>query len=193
MLTSIDLFSGPGGLCTGFKAAGIMPLIAVEWSYWTAQTYAATHNADILPLADYLDNPDEYKKYNAQSIESAIYHFFRPANSPGFNQHDDYLDGYYPYEQQKDALVIWNEFYDEAKKHILPSTLPYKEEEINRMNEIKASNCTNNFDAAINDIIMCKKSLNDYESCVKKAKKEGYDELTKIHQAAYDRYLSAIK
>lgn len=71
MLTSIDLFSGPGGLCTGFKAAGIMPLIAVEWSYWTAQTYAATHNADILPLADYLDNPNEFKKY-----------YFRPSKKP---------------------------------------------------------------------------------------------------------------
>ena len=71
MLTSIDLFSGPGGLCTGFKAAGITPLIAVEWSYWTAQTYAATHNADILPLADYLDNPTEFKKY-----------FFRPSKKP---------------------------------------------------------------------------------------------------------------
>lgn len=52
--TSIDLFSGPGGLCTGFKWAGIKPLIAVEWNYWTAQTYAASHKADIFPLDEYL-------------------------------------------------------------------------------------------------------------------------------------------
>lgn len=55
MYTSIDLFAGPGGLCTGFKWGGIKPLIAIEWSYWTVQTYASTHNADILNLSDYLD------------------------------------------------------------------------------------------------------------------------------------------
>jgi DNA (cytosine-5)-methyltransferase 1 len=54
MYTSIDLFAGPGGLCTGFKWGGIKPLIAVEWSYWTVQTYASTHNAEILNLSDYL-------------------------------------------------------------------------------------------------------------------------------------------
>ena len=58
--TSIDLFSGPGGLCTGFKAAGIKPLIAVEWSEWTAQTYAATHDAEIMVLSEYLENKKKY-------------------------------------------------------------------------------------------------------------------------------------
>lgn len=62
--TSIDLFAGPGGLCTGFRWAGIRALIAVEWSYWTAQTYAASHNAEIFNLSDYLNgemqNPDQY-------------------------------------------------------------------------------------------------------------------------------------
>ncbi len=62
--TSIDLFSGPGGLCTGFRWAGIKALIAVEWSYWTVQTYAASHNADIFELEKYLDgtmeNPEQF-------------------------------------------------------------------------------------------------------------------------------------
>lgn len=53
--TSIDLFSGPGGICTGFKWAGIKPLIAVELSDRTVETYASTHNADVLPLNDYLN------------------------------------------------------------------------------------------------------------------------------------------
>lgn len=52
-LTSIDLFSGPGGLATGFRWAGIKPLIAVEWSYWTVQTYSKSHNAEILDLQQY--------------------------------------------------------------------------------------------------------------------------------------------
>ena len=53
-LTSIDLFAGPGGLATGFKWAGILPLIAVEWTHTTAQTYSINHNADILELDKYI-------------------------------------------------------------------------------------------------------------------------------------------
>lgn len=63
-LTSIDLFSGPGGLCTGFRWAGIHALIAVEWSDNTVQTYAHSHDAEIFELEDYLNgtmsNPEHY-------------------------------------------------------------------------------------------------------------------------------------
>ena len=59
--TSIDLFAGPGGLCTGFHWAGIKALIAVEWSEWTVQTYAASHDADILELAEYEKAPEKFK------------------------------------------------------------------------------------------------------------------------------------
>ena len=52
-LTSIDLFAGPGGLATGFKWAGILPLIAVEWTDTTVKTYSQNHNADILELNRY--------------------------------------------------------------------------------------------------------------------------------------------
>ena len=52
-LTSIDLFSGPGGLATGFKWAGILPLIAVEWTDTTAKTYSCNHNADVFELSKY--------------------------------------------------------------------------------------------------------------------------------------------
>lgn len=57
LLTSIDLFAGPGGLATGFRWAGIKPLIAVEWSHWTVQTYAKSHNAEILELSQYENDP----------------------------------------------------------------------------------------------------------------------------------------
>ena len=49
-LVSIDLFSGPGGLCTGFKWAGILPLIAVEWTDTTVETYSVSHNAEVLSI-----------------------------------------------------------------------------------------------------------------------------------------------
>ena len=74
-LVSIDLFSGPGGLCTGFKWAGILPLIAVEWTDTTVETYSISHNAEVFELSKYLcdGNTDEtylnlYKKESTRSI-----------------------------------------------------------------------------------------------------------------------------
>ncbi len=55
-LTSIDLFSGPGGLATGFKWAGILPLIAVEWTNTTATTYSQNHDTDVLELSKMKSN-----------------------------------------------------------------------------------------------------------------------------------------
>lgn len=55
MYTSIDLFSGPGGLATGLKWAGITPLIAVEWSDRTVETYKNSHGADVIDLLAYKD------------------------------------------------------------------------------------------------------------------------------------------
>ena len=52
-LVSIDLFSGPGGLCTGFKWAGVLPLIAVEWTDTTVETYSVSHNAEVFELSKY--------------------------------------------------------------------------------------------------------------------------------------------
>ena len=56
MYTYIDLFAGPGGLCTGFKNEGFKPLIAVEMSDNTVKTYAKNHDAEIYLLSDLLDN-----------------------------------------------------------------------------------------------------------------------------------------
>ena len=72
LLTSIDLFSGPGGLATGFRWAGIKPLIAVEWSYWTTQTYAQSHGADILDLNQYLNDPAELQPYLSPSDKPVL-------------------------------------------------------------------------------------------------------------------------
>lgn len=70
--TNIDLFAGPGGLCTGLRWAGIKSLIAVEWSYWTAQTYAASHNAEIFDLEKYLDgtmkNPEHFFTHSDRTL-----------------------------------------------------------------------------------------------------------------------------
>lgn len=42
-LTHIDCFSGPGGICTGFHAAGIDTLVAIEHIQSCVDTYSANH------------------------------------------------------------------------------------------------------------------------------------------------------
>lgn len=43
MLTHIDCFSGTGGICTGFQAAGINTLVAIEYIKSCVDTYSANH------------------------------------------------------------------------------------------------------------------------------------------------------
>lgn len=42
-LTHIDCFSGPGGICTGFHAAGLKTLVAIEYVKSCVDTYSANH------------------------------------------------------------------------------------------------------------------------------------------------------
>jgi DNA (cytosine-5)-methyltransferase 1 len=42
-LTHIDCFSGPGGICTGFRAAGFETLLAIELVESCVETYTANH------------------------------------------------------------------------------------------------------------------------------------------------------
>lgn len=73
-LYSIDLFSGPGGLATGLRWAGIKPIIAVEWSDWTVKTYASSHNADILELDAYLSNPNTLLPFLVKTERPIVIH-----------------------------------------------------------------------------------------------------------------------
>ncbi len=126
------------------------------------------------------------KEVGAHSVEAALYHYMRPANSPGLNQHSDYLNGFYPYQVQKDALKTWNANIDTARKYVLP-IVTYTNEETARRNEI-AAKAYDTLNAGISNIILGKASIDTYDAVVEKAKKDGYDEYTQITQAALDRY-----
>lgn len=73
-LVSVDLFSGPGGLCTGFKWAGILPLIAVEWTDTTVETYSISHNAEVLELAKYQSDKEYINQFKHESVQSLMIH-----------------------------------------------------------------------------------------------------------------------
>lgn len=124
------------------------------------------------------------------SITEALYHYMLPCNHPGYNQHRDYLNGYYQLDRQKEAIVTWNIAKDNAKEHALPA-LSYTEEETREYTDILEI-AEANLEVAICDIILGKKSIDAYDDAIKQAKEEGYDRYIEITQGAYDRYLSKL-
>ena len=125
------------------------------------------------------------------SMGTALYKYMLPANNPGYNQHADYLNGYYQYEEQREALEIWNRASDIAGSVVLP-TLSYTEEELEENTTIKEI-ANPALEVAICDIILGKKSIDTYDDAVAEAKANGYDDYIANQQAAYDRYLAKLE
>ena len=136
----------------------------------------------------YTDKITDFSKYGFNSVNEALYHYMLPANHPGYNQHIDYLNGYYQMKQQQDAMVIWNEPASRALPHRLP-TLGLTDDESQEITDIKEV-AEPALEVALCDIIIGKKSIDTYDAAIKEAKANGYDRWIEIQQAAYDRYIS---
>lgn len=74
MATYIDLFAGPGGLCTGFKNSGFVPLIAVEKSDNTVLTYARNNDAEIYELQLLLNNKGNLENIIKPTEKTCLIH-----------------------------------------------------------------------------------------------------------------------
>jgi len=124
------------------------------------------------------------------SITEALYKHMLPSNSPGLNQHPDYLDGYYTIDAQKHAVDIWNRGVEKARPTFFPS-VDYTEEELSEKTDILEV-AKPELEVAISDIILGRASINTYDDAIKAAKANGYDRVIEINQAAYDRYLKKL-
>ena len=125
------------------------------------------------------------------SVTNALYKYMLPCNHPGYNQHADYLNGYYQYEEQREALEIWNRASDISADVVLP-TLSYTEEELEEnttINEI----ATPALEVAICDIILGERSIDTWDEIIAEAKANGYDDYLENVQAAYDRFMAKLK
>ena len=134
---------------------------------------------------DKITNPDVS---GYASVDEALYAYFLPANHPGLDQHADYLDGYYPYDVQDEALREINKNMDEIKKTVIPP-LNYTEEEAEKKTDIEME-LYDAFEVAITDIMLGKASIDTFDKAVENLKKDGYNEYLEIMQNAYDRYMS---
>ena len=135
---------------------------------------------------------DKIRKHEGfQSVGEALYHYMLPCNHPGFNQHEDYLYGYYPYQSQLDALETWNLGVENARPQKLPP-VANTEEEIREIIDIQEI-AEPELEIALNDIILGKQSIDTFDAAIEAAKANGYDRWIEITQAAYDRYLEKLQ
>ncbi|MBE7049898.1 MAG: extracellular solute-binding protein [Ruminococcaceae bacterium] len=124
------------------------------------------------------------------SVEDALYYYMLPCNHPGFNQHPDYLQGYYPIQAQKDAVITWNLSSEESKKHAIPS-LNFTQDELDGMADV-VEVAQAPLETSLNEIIRGEASIDTYDAAIAKAKPE-YEKYIKIQQDAYNRYLEKMK
>jgi len=125
-----------------------------------------------------------------QTISEALYKHMLPANHPGLNQHPDYLAGYYPLDNQKDAMKVWNANVDVAREHVLP-VLTYTEDEAREKTDLLEV-VQDELEVAIIDIILGNKDISTYDAVMENAKKNGYNKALEIIQTAYDRYMAKL-
>lgn len=135
-----------------------------------------------------ITNPE---KSGVENVSEALYKYMLPANHPGLDQHPDYLENYYKYESQKEALKIINSDIENAKNHVLP-TLNFTSDESERKTDIEMV-AFDALEVALTDIVLGKTSIDTFEDAIKEAKINGYDELLEIYQTAYDRYMAKFE
>ncbi len=169
-----DYFYGEDGM--------ILQLFGIEGDTFTKEEInGETHYI-------YTDKITNHEGLN--SVSEALYKYMLPCNHPGYNQHTDYLNGYYQYDEQKEAIKVWNIAADEAAKNVLPS-LSYTEDELEVNTNVKEV-ATPALEVAMFDIILGKKSIDTWDAAVKEAKANGYDDYLANTQAAYDRFMSKL-
>ena len=178
----------------------ILQLFGIEGEHHTVQEY--DFDGDGTPEKHYVytDLIAKPETSDCNTVAEAMYKYMLPCNFPGYNQHIDYLMGYYQEDCQKDAIKIWNvpaskdgtdadtDKIDTPQEHQLP-TLNYTKDESAELNELKTV-CESPLEATFVDVVMGKKSIEDYKAAIKTANDNGYAKMLEIYNAAYQRYLA---
>lgn len=137
---------------------------------------------------EYTDVIKDHEKIGAHSVEAARFHFFRAGNAPGLAMHPVTYENYYPYKAQNDAIGVWNDNIDEQRHSMwYSSSISFSEKDAETIANAQAV-ASKDFAADMLNIIIGKKPVDDWDDVVAKVKKNGYGEILKIYQKAYDQY-----
>ncbi|MCK9479093.1 MAG: extracellular solute-binding protein [Firmicutes bacterium] len=119
--------------------------------------------------------------------EAMAKHFRANAPFPGFSQHEDYLMQYYQLPQQRDALLIWTKYSDNAKDIIVPRSVVPSIDEAEEISVIQ-STITTYIEEMTLKFIKGTTPISEYDKFVKKLHELDALRFVELRQAAFDRY-----
>ena len=179
----------------------VLQLFGIEGTHHTVEMFDYDGDGVEEKHYVYTDLIAKPENSNCNTVAEAMYKYMLPCNYPGYNQHIDYLLGYYQEPEQKDAIKLWNvpaqvegteaddpDSIDTPLEHQLP-TLSFTPEENEEVNELRTL-VESTLEASLIDAIMGKKTIAQWEKDVETANKNGYKRLLEIYNASYSRYLS---
>ena len=128
-----------------------------------------------------MKNPD------GLSVSQAMSKYIRGNGGGPFVQDVRYIEQYYEFDSQKEALDAWMKQTEYSKE----KTLPPVEFTMEESNEIASfySDITKYCSEEIVSFIMGEKSFSEYDSFVKTVEKMGIKRAIEIYQDAYERYM----
>ena len=123
------------------------------------------------------------------SIREALSLYCRATDAaPGFRQSQEYLEQYYPYQQQMDALNLWAKSTDNVRKHTMPAVSPMLEES-SELAILETDISTYVLENVV-EYVQGSKPMSQFDEFVSTLKTMGIDRYIEIYQDAYDRYLN---
>ena len=125
------------------------------------------------------DNPDGLAMANALGL------YVRSSGEAPMVQDKRYIEQYYQYDRQKEALKVWSD--NNHENHKMPQVTRTKEENTEYNKIMK--DLTVYRDEAMLEFIVGTRSMNDFDKYIEKLKSLKIERAIEIQQAAYDRFL----
>ena len=183
----------PYGCAAITTACKNVPVAAKFLDYSYSEEGALLNNFGIEGESfNYVDGEPIYSEFitnnpDGLTMSQAMAVYFRANYNGPFIQDKRYIEQYYAYPQQKDALNTWLIGFEESYNSMMPSvtfTMDESSEYSNIFNEIEKYR-----DTMTASLISGIEPLSKYDEFLENLKKLKLDRAIEIRQAAYDRFI----
>ena len=124
------------------------------------------------------------------SMAEALAKHVRAASpSPGICNVSEYLQQYYQLPEQKDAIVMWNKYSENALKTSIPSAVVESAEVADEIAQIQSQVYTY-IDEMVLKFIKGSESMDNYDKFVETLRNIGAERLLELKQKSYDNYMN---